>query len=178
LRQPRLLDANSLREYAYRLLAGRALSAGEVRTKLTRKALDKTDVEAVLARLKDLGALDDKRFAQHFAERRKENEGFGRQRVLRDLRNRRVPGELAEKAVSSAFAGSDELALIEAFLARKYRGKDLRAHLAEEKHLASAFRRLRTAGFSAANSIQVLRRFSARASQIEETTDSNGESDL
>lgn len=168
LRQPRLLDANALRDYAYRLLAGRALSTGEVRAKLTRKAADKNDVEGVMTRLNELGALDDKRFAQNYAERRKENEGFGRQRVLRDLRNRKVGGTMAEKAVEKAFEGSDEVALIEAFLARKFRKTDLRVYLAEEKHLASAFRKLRLAGFSTGSAIKVLRRYADRAADITE----------
>ena len=58
--------------------------------------------------------------------------------------------------------------MIESFLARKYRGKDLGALLSEEKHLASAFRRLRAAGFSTGNSIRVLKRFAAEADRLEE----------
>ena len=49
--------------------------------------------------------------------------------------------------------------LIEAFLKRKYRGKQLGAFLREEKNLAAAFRRLRYAGFSAGASIRVLKRY-------------------
>ena len=62
-------------------------------------------------------------------------------------------------AVEAAYSGVDEVALIESFLARKYRGKNLGELLGEEKHLASVFRRLRGAGFSAGNSIRVLKRY-------------------
>jgi len=58
--------------------------------------------------------------------------------------------------------------VIEQFLARKYRGKNLAELLAEEKHLASAYRRLRTAGFGAGNSIRVLKRYAAQADLLEE----------
>jgi regulatory protein len=57
--------------------------------------------------------------------------------------------------------------LIEAFLKRKYRGKDLGPLLKEEKNLASAFRRLRYAGFSSSESIRVLKRYASRAEELE-----------
>jgi regulatory protein len=52
--------------------------------------------------------------------------------------------------------------LIEDFLKRKYRGKQLGAFLAEEKNLAGAYRRLRYAGFSSGASIRVLKRFAGQ----------------
>jgi lactate dehydrogenase-like 2-hydroxyacid dehydrogenase len=66
---------------------------------------------------------------------------------------------VAEKAVAQVYAEVDETALIEAFLRRKYRGKALDTFLAEPKNLASAYRRLRVAGFGSASSLRVLKRF-------------------
>jgi regulatory protein len=40
--------------------------------------------------------------------------------------------------------------------------------LQDDKHLASAFRRLRNAGFSAGGSIKVLKRYAAEADRLEE----------
>ena len=71
---------------------------------------------------------------------------------------------MAEKT----FAETNETELIEAFLKRKYRGKQLGAFLGEEKNLAGAFRRLRYAGFSAGASIRVLKRYASRADELEE----------
>jgi hypothetical protein len=51
------------------------------------------------------------------------------------------------------------VALIEAFLRRKYRSVTLDVFLAEPKNLASAYRRLRLAGFASGNSLRVLKRF-------------------
>lgn len=169
LRQPKLLEADALRDYAHKVLASRALSAGEMREKLRRKAAVKADIDPIIARLRELGALDDTRFAGTYAERRLENEGFGRQRVLRDLQHRKVTPVVAEKAVAQAFAGTDETQLIENFIQRKYKKVDLRVYLAEQKHLASAFRKLRLAGFSSSGAIKVLRRYAAQADEIEET---------
>lgn len=169
-KKPRLLDADALRDYAAQALSARALTAGELREKLRRRAADPADIDPLVARLRDYGAVNDARFASAFAERRIENEGFGQLRVLRDLRRRKVASGVAEKAVAKAFTGVDETALIEQYLQRKYRGKNLPEWLADEKNLASAFRRLRTAGFGAGNTLRVLRRYSDRAADIDETS--------
>src|SRR5258708_2631057 len=87
---------------------------------------------------------------------------------LRRRAARRVAPAVAKKAAETAYRAVDEIALIENFLARKYRGKNLGALLAEEKHLASAYRKLRTAGFSFGNSIRVLKRYAAEAERLED----------
>jgi regulatory protein len=162
------LDQEGLMNYAARALSARAQSLSELRTRLKRRAARQEDVEQVLARLKDAGFVNDQQFAGRFAEWRRENQGLGKTRVLRDLMARRVAPALAQKAVEAAYAETDEVVMIEAFLARKFRGKDLGKLLAEEKYLASAFRKLRGAGFSAGNSIRVLKRYAAEAVLLEE----------
>ncbi len=164
-RKTKLLDGPALVEYAARLLSGRAYTLGEMREKLRRKARETGDVAAAITRLKELGYLDDERFAKEFASLRRANECMGKMRVVRTLRARRVTPWLAEKAAEEAYRGTDEAALIEAWLERKYRDKDLTKWLSEEKNLASAFRRLRTAGFTAGNSIRVLKRHARAAEQ-------------
>jgi regulatory protein len=158
-RTPRRLDSEALWQYALRALGGRAHSVSELRQKLDRRAACAGDVPAVLARLKDYGFLDDKRYAEAVATWRLESQGLGKARALSDLRRRRVAPTVAEKAVAEIYREADEVALIEAFLRRKFRATPLDAFLAEPKHLASAYRRLRTAGFSSANSLRVLKRF-------------------
>jgi regulatory protein len=160
MKPKRLLAETELLDYALKTLGTRAQSAGELREKLRRRAERKTDVDPVMAKLREYGYLDDKRFAENFAARRLENEGFGKARVLRDLRGRRVAPAVAEKAVSTAFEGSDEDKLIEQFLARKYRRQPLGEVLAGANGLAAAFRKLRLAGFSSGASMRVLKRHS------------------
>jgi regulatory protein len=161
MKRPRQLSADELFTYAVKKLAGRAASAGEIRTSLLSRALDPGDVDGILKRLKDYGYLNDARFAESFASARLENEGFGQSRVLRDLRQHRVAPDLAELTVSKIYAEKDEPALIEQFIRRKYRSADRDGLFASEKELASAFRRLQRAGFSSANSLRVLKRFAA-----------------
>jgi regulatory protein len=82
---------------------------------------------------------------------------------------RRVAPAIARQAAEAAYKGADEVAMIEKFLARKYRGKDLGALLKEQKKLASAYRKLRTSGFSTANSVRVLKRYAEQAELLEDT---------
>ena len=69
-RQRPRLDANALWEYALRVLGGRAHSTGELREKLRRKAELAADVDPAIARLKEYGYLNDRKFAESFAAAR------------------------------------------------------------------------------------------------------------
>ncbi len=171
-KQPRKLDASELKQYALRLLAGRALSTGELRSKLAARALETQSIEPIVEYLGELKFLDDTRFAQHYTRLRLEGDGHGQARVLRDLRQRKVDTPLAQQTVTAAFSQVDEIALIERFLARKFKNIDLTAYLGDEKHLASAYRKLRLAGFASSNTIRVLRRYSQRAGDIDESEES------
>jgi len=168
IRKPKPLEAEALLAYAGQSLSVRAQSLSELRARLKRRAARQEDVDDVLAKLKQAGFLNDGKFAGSFANWRRENQGFGKSRVLRDLMARRVAPTVARQAVDAAFEGVDEIALIESFLSRKYRGKNLGELLNEEKYLASTFRRLRGAGFSAGNSIRMLKRYASEADRLED----------
>jgi regulatory protein len=171
----KLLDRDHLLEYAQRVLGTRALSIGELKQKLRLRAAVESDVDSVLSVLKQAGALNDRTFADSYAAARRTNQGFGQHRVLRDLMVKRVPSTVAKEAVREAYENTNELELIAQVLERKYRGKDLKVFLEEEKNLASAYRRLRTAGYSSSNSIKVLKRYASRAEEIPEDDSSTGE---
>lgn len=169
--KPKKLDAEGLWEYALRVLGQRAHSTGELRQKLLRRALSVADVDSTLAKLREYELTNDQKFSEAFATARLQNQGFGRFRVLRDLQSRRVGPTIAQRAVEKTFGDLDELALIQRYLDRRYRGKDLAEFLKEEKHLASAYRRLRAAGFTASGSLSVLRRYRHEAQDWSEPDD-------
>lgn len=169
MRGPKPLDSAKLLDYALRALSGRPHTLGELREKLRRRAERAEDIDAVMAKLKATGYLNDRRFAESFAASRLANDGLGRMRVLRDLLQRRVAPKLAEQVVEQTFRETNETQLIESWLDRKYRGKPLKGLLADEKTLAAVFRRLRYAGFSGSNSIRVLRRYAKRADELEDS---------
>lgn len=157
-RKPKKLDAEGLWNYALRALGQRAHSANELKSKLFRRAGNPEDVAAAMAKLREYGFADDTKFSEAFAASRLQNQGFGRFRVLRDLRSKRVASSIAETVVGKTFANTDEQDLIQKYLDRKYRGKNLAEFFKEEKNLANAYRRLRTAGFSSSGSLAVLNR--------------------
>jgi regulatory protein len=171
-RAPKKLDADGLWGYSLKLLGGRALSTGEVRQKLVRRAENEKDVDLTISKLRDYGYLNDAKFAENYAAWRRDNEGFGRMRVLRDLRQRRVAPNLAGDAVQQAFESTDEVQQIEAYLERKFRNINLAEALREDKKLQSVFRRLRYAGFSAGASVRVLKRYAAQADKLEDEPES------
>jgi regulatory protein len=164
---PQPLDRDQLLNVALRALGARARSIGELREKLRRRARNEADVDAVLAKVKEAGYLDDRRFAENYAAARLEDQGLGKMRVLRDLRQKRVAPDLAAQVTEQTYAETNEADLIEEFLRRKYRGKKLGEFFSEPKNLAAAFRRLRYAGFSAGQSIRVLKRFSKQAEALD-----------
>jgi len=158
-RRARPLDAEGLWQYALRALSGRAHSIGELREKLRRRAERGEDVEDILARLKQSGYLDDKRYAESYATSRLSGERFGPTRVVRDLRQHRVAPELAERTVEKVYQDVDEAALIEEWVRRKYRTATREGLFQDEKDMGAAYRRLVRAGFGTSAILKVLRRF-------------------
>src|SRR5262245_25830751 len=111
-RTTKSLDREALWSYALKILTGRARSIGEVKDKLRRRCQSNEDVEAVLTRLKECGYLDDSRFAEGYAAARLSGGRTGRNRVVRDLRQRRVAPALAQQTVEQVYRDVDEEALI------------------------------------------------------------------
>jgi regulatory protein len=151
------------------------LSAGELRQKLRKRASAASDVEQIILKLKEYGYINDAQFAETYATARRDTQGLGKIRVLHDLRKRRVAPNVAEKAVTAAYSGTDETVAIEQYIERKYRSKNISEFLSQEKNLAAAFRRLRYAGFSSGASIRVLKRYAARAEELEGTDEGTPE---
>jgi regulatory protein len=162
------LPEGALFDYAVRALANRACSSDELRFKLRQRAEKLSDIEPVVARLKELGYLDDRRFAEMYTAMRVENDGFGKSRVLHDLRGRRVAPKLAEKAVSQAFQDKNEDEMVAAYVARRMPSVVAGGHTGDERKLAAAYRKLRRAGFAPGAILTVLKRFAAHPELLDE----------
>jgi len=158
-RKPRLLEGEELWQYALKVLAGRAISSGEMREKLRRRAARAGEVDELAGRLKDLGYLNDKRYAEAFAAARLSNDKLGRVRVIQQLRQRRVAPALAEGAVKSVYSAVDEQSLIDEWIRRKYRLAEREGLFEDGKDLAKAYARLRRAGFPTGQIVRALKRF-------------------
>jgi len=149
------MDRDALWDFAVKALAARAHSTGELKRKLARRAESAADVDAILARLKEYGYLDDARYAEGFASARLQDRGQGARRVLRDLREHRVAPQLAERTVRQVYQDVDEDRLIEDYIRRRLRA----VAFTDRKALAAAYRRLLHAGFSTGAIVRALNRF-------------------
>jgi regulatory protein len=173
-KRPQKLASEELFEYAVKCLGARAYSTGDLKSKLRMRAANPADADAAINRLKDIGYLDDRRFAEGYAAARVENEGFGRMRVLNDLRARRVSGEMADQAVEHAIGDRSEAELIDAFIERRMHSVASGGKIQDEKKLAAAYRKLRRAGFTSGPILAALKRIAARPEELEEPLEEEG----
>ena len=87
---------------ANRYLSYRPRSESELRERLYRRGFDGDNVEAVIARLKERGLVDDIAFAQFWKENREMFSPRSRWLTSLELRRKGVPAETIEQVVSSA----------------------------------------------------------------------------
>jgi regulatory protein len=167
----RKLASEELYEYAVKCLGARAYSSGDLKSKLLLRAAHAPDADTAIGRLKDVGYLDDRRFAESYAAARVENEGFGRIRVLNDLRAHRVSGDLADQAVEKALGDKTEDELLDMFLERRMPSLATGGPITDERKLAAAYRKLRRAGFTSGPILRALKRVAARPDSLEEPPD-------
>jgi len=130
-------------DYALNLLASRSRSIEELREKITRRrAVNDETVTRVIDRLKELGYLDDQRFASAYALSRIASRPLGRARVKRDLRNRHVPADIANEALDKAFQETTEDSLIQQAIEKRIRLRGLPTTRAESQKLFAHLIRL------------------------------------
>ncbi|MFB3924312.1 MAG: regulatory protein RecX [Terriglobia bacterium] len=128
------------------MLARRPYSVAELRRALERKFPGSPAIAEAIARLRELGYLDDKKFAEHYASSLARNKAFGRHRVRRELKAKLVNYKFIEPAIESAYEETDESGLIQKTLDRKIR--TLRLPLTRSK-FASLCQSLLRRGFAA-----------------------------
>jgi regulatory protein len=87
-------------QLAYRAAGRRERTVAELRTILERKRVEPDAIEDAVAELTEAGFLDDARYAQRFAEDKRELERWGSERIARELHRRGVAPDLIELAVA------------------------------------------------------------------------------
>lgn len=144
-----LLDAPALLDYAVKSLSAKMKSERDLRRRLNDRAEDSAAVDAVIAKLKDLGYLSDERFAADYTRLRQENEKFGRRRVQQGLMQKGIAQATVTTAISAAYDDIDEAALCRAYAERKrLKPPDAADIEGRRKQEARIMRRLLAAGFS------------------------------
>jgi regulatory protein len=158
--RPRKTDSEDvLYEYAVGALARRMRSVAELK-RLLRPRVEadteygKTLVELVIRRLKDQGYLNDAKYAAAYSSFRRDNEKFGRQRVITDLKVKGIHGDVIDKAVDSVYDDVNEEKQARDYLRRKRLQKPK-----NQKEAARVFRQLMRGGFGAKTIFAILKKW-------------------
>jgi regulatory protein len=155
-RTAKTYDEESLYEYAVGALGRQMRTVAEIKRLMRRRVGDQPHgdllVEVVVARLKEQRYLNDTSYAESYSRFRKENEKFGRLRVIQDLKIKGVHPEIIEKVVPAAYNDVNEEQLAREFLRRKRIAKP-----DGQKQAARVFRTLLRAGFASRIIFRILK---------------------
>lgn len=158
-RPRKVYTEDELYEYAVGALARRMRTVAELKRLLRQRVEADTEfgqtlVELIIRRLKDQGYLNDSKYAASYSTFRRDNEKFGRMRVITDLKAKGVHGDIIEKAVHSAYDEVNEEKQARAYLARKRVQKPT-----DQKAAARIFRGLVRAGFRTKTIFSILKKW-------------------
>jgi regulatory protein len=87
-------------QLGYRAVGTRERTVAELRTFLERKRVEPEAIDDAVTELTEAGFLDDARYAQRFAEDKRELELWGSERIARELQRRGVHPDLIEVAIA------------------------------------------------------------------------------
>jgi len=155
-RSAKTYDEESLYEYAIGALGRQMRTVAEIKRLMRNRVAAQPKggalIEAVVARLKAQRYLNDTSYAESYSRFRRENEKFGRLRVIQDLKIKGVHAEIIEKAVHAAYDNVNEEQLAREFLRRKRIVKPV-----GQKQAARVFRALVRAGFQSRVVFRILK---------------------
>jgi regulatory protein len=139
---------------ALRMLARRPYSIAELRRALAKKSFPKEQVDAAIVRLRELGYLDDRKFAAQYAYSLAQNRAFGPHRLRRELKAKLVNYQEIEPAVERAYQETPQQTLLERALDKKIRAIRLPLSRSKFHSLCNGLMRL---GFGAGDIIKAVR---------------------
>jgi regulatory protein len=93
-------DRDRALQLAHRAVGRRERTVAELRTFLERKRVEPENIAAAVAELREVGLLDDARYAQRFAEDKRELESWGAERIARELQRRGIAPDLISAVVA------------------------------------------------------------------------------
>lgn len=107
---------------ALRLLSAKARSKAELRERLLEKAWALEHiVDRVVARLEELGYLNDEQLASDYASSRLQLKPLGRRRLKNELTRRKLPEKIVEAALDEAYDQNDPEHLIARAIQKRLR---------------------------------------------------------
>ena len=135
---------------ALQALSRKERTVAEMGSWLHARGVGTDDVEAVVGHLAETGTLDDRRFAERYAEDKRELSGWGEERIRMALAQRGV----ADEHISEVLQAGDEDEASRAAAALQARGASLCDALERNKALGFLVRR----GYSADVAYEAIRR--------------------
>lgn len=106
--KPPVDPVSQAREICLNLLAIRARTRAELRTRLVRRGIDEAVADQVLGRLDEVGLVDDAAFAEQWVRSRHTYQGMARRALSAELRRKGVADQLAADAVSALDSDAEE----------------------------------------------------------------------
>ena len=167
--RPRKTESeDELYQYAVGALGRRMRSTAELKRLLRRKVEAETEygqtlIELAIRRLKDRGYLNDAKYAAAYSSFRRDNERFGRMRVITDLKTKGVHGEVIEKAIADTYEEVNDEKQAREYLRRKRLVKPK-----DQKQVARVFRQLLRAGFGFKTIFGILKKWDVDAETLTE----------
>ena len=167
--RPRKTESEEeLYQYAVGALGRRMRSTAELKRLLRRRVEAETEygqtlIELVIRRLKDRGYLNDAKYAAAYSSFRRDNERFGRMRVITDLKTKGIHGEVIEKAVADTYDEVNDEKQAREYLRRKRLVKPK-----DQKQAARVFRQLLRAGFGFKTIFAILKKWDVDAATLSE----------
>ena len=158
--RPRKTDSEEeLYAYAIGALGRRMRTVAELKRLLRARVDADTEygqilLELVIRRLKDHGYLNDARYAAAYSSFRRDNEKYGRRRVISDLKTKGVHAQIIDQAVGVAYDDVNEERQARDYLRRKRITKPK-----DQKQVARVFRQLMRAGFGSKTIFAILRKW-------------------
>ncbi len=143
------LSSDQLYQYALRLLTGRDYSVARIRRKLATREVAEDDTEAVILRLQREGWLDDRRYAERFAESALSSGRFYGARLRMEMRRRGFTADVVSETLAPLLAESDEISEVRSAAERRYPGFSYSAASDRDKRRVVGFLQRRGFGFSA-----------------------------
>lgn len=155
-RTEKIYDEAMLYEYAVGALGRKMRTVAELKRLMRERVKSQEEgqllVEVVIAKLKEQKYLNDTNYAESYSRFRKENEKFGRMRVVQDLKIKGVHRDIIDKTVGAAYQDVNEEQLAREYLQRKRIRKP-----ATRPEAAKAFRSLARAGFTSRVIFRILK---------------------
>jgi regulatory protein len=130
------------------LLAARDYTEARLREKLTGKGFSEMDAEETLARLISEGWVNDRRFAERFADAAMASGRYYGSRLRQEMRRRGLAADLVSEVLGTLMQEHDEGQDIQIIFQRRFSGFSFKSASDKEKRRAMGYLQRRGFGFS------------------------------